>query len=152
MTRVLTIFVMLLLATSAFAQTASTQKLGSAEGQHVFVIDADSREWQGKLIKVSADALEIDGESGVRRFDLHNVKRVDSDGDRLHDGVIKGAVFGALMGMIFSTSEFRAQAMVGAGVSYALVGLCMDAMNNSKQTVYRGTPIPAPQIAMKLTW
>ena len=152
MTRMLASFAMMLVAAPAFAQTASTQKLGSAEGQHVFVIDADSREWQGKLIKVSADALEIDGESGLRRFDLQNVRRVDSDGDNLRDGVIKGAVFGALMGMIFSTGEFRAQAMVGASVSYALVGLCMDAMNHSKQTVYRGKPTPAPQVAMKLTW
>lgn len=151
MKRLLLVATLVVMPFPASAQTAPN-KLDSAEGQLVFVVDSDSREWQGKLIKVSADALEIDGESGVRRFELSNVKRVDSDGDRVLDGLLKGAVFGALMGAVFSSNDYRGQAMVGGAMVYGLIGLGVDALNSSKHTVYRGAAKPAPQIAMKVSW
>jgi hypothetical protein len=152
MKRLLVVFSLLVVPLPAAAQARSIDGLGSVEGQHVFVIDSDSREWQGKLIKVSADSLEIDGESGVRRFELGRVRRVDSDGDSVHDGLIKGAIFGGLMAAIFSPSNYRGQAMIGGAVAYGLIGLGMDALNSSKHTVYRGAAAPAAQVAMKVSW
>ncbi len=150
MNRLIAIVALLLVAAPAWAQDDSTRKLRSSQGQLVFVIDDNSREWQGRLIRVTSDALEIEGESDVRSFALTGVRRVDSDGDGIRDGIIKGAVFGAILGAFTVGNGVGGEMIIGGAAVYGLVGLCLDAANNSKHTVYRGKV--APRMAFTLRW
>jgi hypothetical protein len=150
MNRPMLVAALLLIAAPVSAQNESTRKLRSSEGQHVFVIDGTSREWQGRLIRVTSDALEIEGEAGVRSFALAGVRRVDSDGDGMRDGILKGVIVGAVIGALSARHGYGAEMVVGSAAAYGLVGLCLDAANNSKHTVYRGKP--APQLALTMRW
>jgi hypothetical protein len=131
------------------AAAEAQSRLRSAEGQQVFVIDADRREWQGKLLEVALDSMTIEGESGVRRFALAEVRRVDSDGDGVRDGFIKGALFGLLPGLVATRATGNAGVAVASMAVYGVLGMGIDALNRCKQTVYRA---PAPQLAVKVSW
>ena len=102
------------------------------------VIDGSSREWQGRLIDVAADVITVEIGSDARRFPLADVKRVDAHGDKVWDGALKGAVFGASLALITGLgARFAGQ----AAISYALVGVTMDALNSCTHTVYRAAPV-----------
>lgn len=136
-------FVLLLLPTRADAR--QTISLEAVRGQHVFVFDSDRREWQGKLLIVAKDALTLELDSAPRVFPLSDVIRVDAEGDSVRDGTIKGAIFGALLGLL-STNDARG-VVAGAAV-YGVIGLGIDALNSNKATVYR-----APATALvKVSW
>ena len=101
MKRLLMIVPLVLLAcTNASAQEDRTRELKSAVGRAVFVIDEDRREWQGRLLKVSADALEVESDAGIRTFKVEAIRRVDADGDSVGDGALKGALFGLGIGVL----------------------------------------------------
>lgn len=123
-------------------------KLKGAKGELVFVIDEDSREWQGKLLSVSADALTIEDSSGVREFPLTKVRRIDAEGDSIRDGAIKGAIFGGVLGVFYAAAYKDGRAILGGAMTYGLIGAGIDALNRSKQTVYRG---PA-KLAVTIKW
>jgi hypothetical protein len=129
--------------------SAQSNKLGSAEGKQVFVIDQDHREWQGRLLEATKTSIAIESSDGVRRFVLDEVVRVDADGDGVRDGLVKGAVFGAVVAAIFGARYAGPQVILQGAFAYGLVGVTLDALNHSKQTVYRGA---APQLSYSVKW
>ena len=133
------------LALPAVVRAQDTQSLWKARGMPVNVIDGDSREWQGRLLEIAKDAIVVEVESTPQRFELSSIKRVDADGDRVIDGAIKGAVFGA----VISLAVLGPRHMVPAAATYGLIGLGMDAMNRCRQTVYR---TPPTQATVKISW
>jgi hypothetical protein len=134
----------LVLAAPSFAHAQDESSLRRSRGLHVAVIDANSREWQGRLLEVAAGALVVEIDSGSRQFALSEVKRVDAHGDKVWDGAWKGAAFGAFVGLVVGAGgRFAAQ----AAVSYALVGLGLDALNSCNHTVYRARPV-----GVTVTW
>jgi hypothetical protein len=127
---------------------ANAQNLGdlrAARGHQVAVIDADSREWQGRLLEVAQDQLTIELDASPRLFTLDDVKRVDAHGDSVRDGLVKGALFGLLVGAIVGDARTAA----ASSLSYALVGIGLDALNSCRHTVYR---TPAATASIKLRW
>jgi hypothetical protein len=146
---------------NASAQENQTRALESAIGRAVFVIDADRREWQGRLRNVSADTLEVESDAGVRAFKVAEIRRVDADGDRVSDGALKGALFGLVVGLLtaFEAPEYLVVTMA----SYGLLGLAIDAGCNSRHPVYHGAAVPhlekptphnpaALQVSMRVRW
>jgi hypothetical protein len=128
------------------AAAEPNRKLRLARGFFVAVIDADSREWQGRLVDVGKNAITVEIDALPRTFELVQVRRVDAHGDRVWDGVLKGAVFGGVIAGAF----FGGRAIPGAVVGYGLVGLVIDAVNNGRHTVYRA---PAVSASVKvLSW
>jgi hypothetical protein len=142
-----TIFVAMLVVVTipAFANAQDTQSLWSARGHQVAVIDADRREWQGRLLEISDDAIVVEIDSAPLSFELSAVRRVDAHGDRILDGVLKGAIFGAVMGSLAAGTRFAWQ----SAVVYSLVGGGIDAMARCHHTVYRA---PAAQAVVTLSW
>lgn len=132
---------------------AGAQPVGEAEGDRglrhskglqVAVIDGDSREWQGRLLEVARDAITLEIGADARRFPLDHVKRVDARGDKIWDGALKGAAFGAIVGALAVGGRFA----LPAALSYGLVGLGLDALNDCNHTVYRA---PA-RAAVRVSW
>ena len=128
------------------AEARQDPKLTDARGHQVAIIDTDKREWQGRLLEVGKDALTVELDSNARQFPIDTVKRVDVEGDRVIDGVIKGALFGGVLGAL-ATAEFRG-ALSGAMV-YGLIGAGLDALNHCRHTVYRA---PAAVARIKVSW
>ena len=142
-------FALVLLILPVNVEATDSNKLRSVGGKQVFVIDRDHLEWQGKLLETTDTSITIETSDGVRRFLLKDLVRVDADGDRVRDGIIKGAIFGGVIAGIFVAPYGGAQVIPQAAFAYALIGGALDAMNHSKQTVYRGA---APQVAFKVSW
>ena len=125
--------------------TQGSWRLRGARGLHVAVIDGESREWQGRLLEVAKDAITLEIGADARRFDIANVKRVDAHGDKVWDGALKGAAFGAVMAVIVGVPRFAGR----AGLSYGLIGLGLDALNHCNHTIYRA---PATTANVKVSW
>ena len=128
-------------------RASAWNRLRDSRGQHVSIIDADRREWQGRLLEVAADALVIEFESAPRKFSVFEVNRVDADGDSVRDGLAKGAIFGGFIGLLAARD---ARAVLGGASVYGLVGLGLDALNNCRHTIYR--PSAASARITLLSW
>jgi len=125
---------------------SSRRGLRSARGFLVAVIDADNREWQGRLIDVGMNGITVELEALPRTFEFARVKRVDAHGDRVWDGGLKGALFGGVIGGIV----LGGRAIAGSALIYGLMGLGLDALNNCNHTIYRA---PAVSASIKvLSW
>jgi hypothetical protein len=146
---------LLLLCYPSPAQAEDEAKLRGSRGRAVAVIDASNREWQGRLLEVAKDAVtvEIDGEA--RRIAFAEIRRVDAHGDRVIDGGVRGALVGAAIAMLVRTPRFAGH----AAVTYGLIGLGLDALNDCTHTVYRAAPVPArgdpgrkPALGLTVSW
>jgi F0F1-type ATP synthase assembly protein I len=144
----LVIVPLILIAAPAHVKDGDVKHLNAAQGQEVFVIDSDRREWRGKLLDVASTSFTIDGQDGAQRFGLADIRRVDADGDRIRDGLIKGVLFGALVGLV-TAQVFGAEVIPQTVLVYGAIGAGLDALNRCKQTVYRA---PAPQLKATVTW
>jgi F0F1-type ATP synthase assembly protein I len=144
----LVIIPLMLIAVPSHVKDGEVRHLNAAQGQQVFVIDSDRREWRGTLIDVATTTFTIDGQDGTKRFVLDDIRRVDADGDRIRDGFIKGILFGAFIGAV--TSQYLGAGAIPRGMLvYGAIGAGLDALNRCKQTVYRA---PAPQVSATLRW
>jgi hypothetical protein len=131
-----------MLLTSAAVVSAQPRALAAAQGRMVFVIDEDRREWQGRLTHVSADALEVESDAGVRTFKLAEVRRVDADGDGIGDGFLKGFAIGSLLSLGYWLSSEARWATLGTGLVYGLIGAGIDAGCSGRHPVFHGAGAP----------
>ena len=145
--------------------TASAQgrALESAQGRTVFVIDEDRREWQGRLVRVSPEALDLESDAGIRRFVLADVRRVDADGDGLRDGFLKGFAIGSLLSIGYLLDSEVKWATLASGLVYGLIGAGIDAGCSGRHPVFHGEsrrPVekpagsknPALAVGMRIRW
>jgi len=139
-----TLILLLILVLPTETEAGQPRRLEHARGEHVALIDADNREWRGRLLEVAKDAVTVEVESSARRFRMDEVKRVDAEGDPVWDGAIKGALMGALVGGLVATN---ARQVAGSMLIYTLLGTGIDAMHRCRHTVYRA---PAPSIRLKV--
>jgi hypothetical protein len=161
MTRMVMLVGVMALGVGANAQ-AQPRQLRSAEGRGVFVIDANRQEWQGRLLKVSAEALEIESDAGVRTFKLADIRRVDADGDGVWDGALKGAAVGAALGLLAaSAADTGLWPMASNAMSFGLIGLAIDGGCSARHPVYHNAPHVAPaalkavravHVSMRMKW
>jgi len=124
-------------------EVGETRHLSDARGRHVYVIDQESREWQGRLLDVSPEAIVLDIQSTSRQFTLAQITRVDAKGDSIKDGVIKGALFGLLLGAVFGQSS---DAAARGSLTWAVLGMGLDALHSHKDVVYKA---PGPSVTLK---
>ena len=164
MTRLSTLFVGVMLLGIVNAAQAQDRGLRSAEGRSVFVIDANRQEWQGRLLNVTVDALEVENDAGLRSFKLAEIRRVDADGDGVWDGAFKGAATGALLGLLGAAATGApVWTAATSAMAYGLLGMAIDGGCSSRHPVYHGAAIPsapepstangpAMRVSMRLRW
>jgi hypothetical protein len=163
MIRMLIIVGSVLLVSSAAAD-AQPRELKGSQGRAVFVIDANRQEWQGRLLKVSAEALEVESDAGIRTFRLAEIRRVDADGDATTDGFLKGAAIGAGFGLLALANMPSGWVILSNALTFGLIGLAVDAGCTSRHPVYHGPAVPhldtpttrspaaSVQVSMKVRW
>lgn len=122
---------------------AQPRELKGSQGRAVFVIDANRQEWQGRLLHVSAEALEVESDAGIRTFNLAEIRRVDADGDGVWDGAWKGAAIGAALGLIPVAYGATGWAVASNAFWTGLLGLAIDGGCSSRHPVYHGPAMPA---------
>jgi hypothetical protein len=149
---------------SSAAADAQPRELKGSQGRAVFVIDANRQEWQGRLLKVSAEALEVESDAGIRTFRLAEIRRVDADGDATTAGFLKGAAIGAGFGLLALANIDSGRVILSNALSIGLIGLAVDAGCTSRHPVYHGPAVPhldkpttrnpaaALQVSMKVRW
>ena len=120
------------------------------QGDELRITRRDARETFGILQSVSSSSLTIATETGSQEVPLDLVRRVKRRGDRLWDGLVIGAAFGAVTsaatfvpcdgyaslgpcGANFTTSR-AGDALAGAAV-FGLIGLGIDAAHRGWSTV-----------------
>lgn len=146
---------------AAVSANAQPRELMESRGRGVFVIDANRQEWQGRLLKVSVNALEVESDAGIRTFNLAEIRRVDADGDGVWDGALKGAAVGAALGLI--PLAYGAPWAVATNALWTgLLGLAIDGGCSSRHPVYHGPAVPrldqaspispALRVSMKVRW
>lgn len=126
------VVVVLLLGRGTEPDPGDARQLSAARRAHVFVIDGERREWEGRLLEVSPSSVAIELAGGVRRFSLPGIRRVDRQGDSVKDGAIKGALAGLLIGLTLQRVDVRGM------ISLGLMGAGIDALHSHKNTIYRG--------------
>jgi len=142
--------------------SAQSKTLKHSEGRAVFVIDENRQEWQGRLLKVSAEALEVESDAGIRTFKLAEIRRVDADGDGVGDGALKGAAIGAALGLIPTGFGASPLVILSNALWTGLLGLGIDAGCSSRHPVYHGPAVPrlneaasrgrSLQVSMNVRW
>ena len=144
-----TLFIALVvMAAPALSQAQDDWHLRSAQGKQVTLVDATNREWRGRLLRVSAEDMTVDLGTSHRRFDFADVARVQAHGDKVWDGGLKGAIFGAAMAVVLGGG---ARVAGKAAISYAFIGIGLDALSNCRHVVYPA-PAPAPSASVTLRW
>ena len=137
-----------LVAGGASAWADEPNRLSSARGHFVAVIDGESREWQGRLLEIDAGSIVVEVDSSPRRFPLASVKRVDAHGDRVWDGAVRGAVIaGVLAGVVTRSGQIA----LHNALVWGLLGTGIDALHNCTHTVYRA-PAPALALGARISW
>jgi len=129
------------------------------QGDELRIVRRDARETFGILQRVSSSALTIATENGSQDVPLDLVRRVRRRGDRLWDGLVIGAAFGAVTsaatfvpcdgyatlgpcGANFTTSR-AGDALAGAAI-FGLIGLGIDAAHRGWSTVYSRPSVLPP--------
>ena len=129
------------------------------QGDELRIVRRDARETFGILQRVSSSALTVATENGSQDVPLDLVRRVRRRGDRLWDGLVIAAAFGAVTsaatfvpcdgyptfgpcGANFTTSR-AGDALAGAAV-FGLIGLGIDAAHRGWSTVYNRPSVLPP--------
>lgn len=122
-------------------------------GETVFVLDAAGREIRGRAASLSDTSLTLAFDATRRQFDAADVRRIDRQRrDSVRNGVLIGAVTGALAGMAMGRSLDSPDcaqtiatcgegAMIGGfGGAFwgAIGGWIADAAIRKRETVYVG--------------
>jgi hypothetical protein len=103
-----------------FNQTDLTrfERIAREQGRNLVVIEGDGRVRVGRL---AADIV-----------------RVDRDGDSVVDGLVRGALFGAVIGLSMSGFyEDPWPAVLGSAMTYGVIGTVIDWNHHGKTLVYR---------------
>jgi hypothetical protein len=116
-------------------------------GPTVFVLDSNSKEIKGRLLRLDTSEVAILVDGNERRFDLSQVRRVQKRGDSLKNGAIAGAIVGFLAGIgaaqvTSSDGEAVVGVLVGTAI-YAAIGTGIDAMIQGRSTLYQAPTVTA---------
>ena len=114
-------------------------------GKEISLVDKDGTVREGRLVSATADAVTMEFASGRRTFAKADVTSADRLRDSNTDGLIRGAVFGGVLGLIvFGAYDANPRGGVWLQVmgTYGAIGWTIDALNKNRQPIYRA-PAPA---------
>lgn len=129
---------------------ADFARLAKAQGAEIALVDRDGTVREGLLASATADQLTMQFSAGQKTFARTEVVAAERLRDGRKDGVIKGAIFGAITGLFamqgFNKPEEGVAALAGSVAIYSAIGYALDTAQTHREPIYRvpGTPAPAP--------
>jgi len=145
----------LLLATTATAQSFAALEKQTTLGSTLYVVDNAGEETKGRLVTLSDLSLTLQVDGARQQFALADVARVERQKrDSVRNGVLIGAAVGALAGFTLGKSldspacprrgpECGQGALIGTinGAFWGAVGgWIVDALVHRRETVYTAHP------------
>lgn len=127
---------------------ADFARIQKALDESIYVVDQTGQERLVRLIGATGDELTL--ELGPRRLTMTRdaVLRVDRERDRSVDGLVKGLVFGAGMGLLVSAlGGGSGKQVLQATAAYGSIGYLLDRGNRSREPLYRA---PGPTAAVSV--
>lgn len=137
-------------------------------GLPVAVIDDSGRRVEGHIVDVTDGSVRVSVRKAIEAIPLDRVVRIDKT-DSLKNGAVSGLVAGVGFGLLISLSgndidgRWIASAVISNGLMWSAFGTGIDAMVNSRRTLYqksggvqtRVSPILGPRArgaTMTLSW
>ena len=121
-------------------QLADFTRLAKAVDEEVYVVDSTGQERRVTLLEAGDQAVRFMVGQQTLEMSRDAIIRVDRVRDRNLDGIIKGALFGLLIGGIAeaNTSSNGGYLLRGA-LAYGSIGYLLDVGHVARQPVYRAT-------------
>jgi hypothetical protein len=120
---------------------ADFSRFSKAVGAPIALIDREGTVREGILSAAAADSVTVAFGGGERVFSRAAVASGERLRDGLKDGFIKGALFGAVVG-IFAAQGYDSEGGAVAGwfgsvAIYGLIGTAIDASQKHREPIYR---------------
>jgi hypothetical protein len=139
----------------AVAQTSSTgwQAMHPRRLATLYVRDHAGLETTGQFLRIDATSLVVLVDGREQRFDAAQVACVSARGDRVRNGLWKGAVVGAGLGLLADCyhdgrpcGTRRRVSLVALAVGvWSGIGVGVDALHSARTVLYEArTPAPTP--------
>jgi hypothetical protein len=119
-----------------------------AINREISMVDSAGSVREGVLTAATANDVTMRFQSGERTFQKPDIASAERLTDRRRDGAIKGAIFGAVVGIFAiqgtDTTGQGVAAVIGSTAIYSAVGFGLDAAFKHRQPIYRARPASAP--------
>ena len=139
------VVMMLAAARPTVAQPPDTSGLDQVTpGLAVTIIDENGRRIEGKVVDATVDAVRLSRRRAIEVVPLDRIVLVEKR-DGVKNGAVGGLVFGMSLGLLGGLAsgadgQFVASAVIGQGLVCMAFGIGIDAMVNSRRTLYQRTP------------
>jgi len=109
--------------------------------KEISFVDLDGRVHDGILAAATEDDVTVRFGSGMRSFPRAEIASAERMRDSSLDGFVKGALFGAVGGLLsiegYGSGANKAAGFVGAVAVYGGIGYLLDAAQTHRETIYR---------------
>lgn len=117
-------------------------RFATAVNQRIEIVELDGTTRQGVVVAAGADGVTMRFATGTRTYTDRQIASAERLKDGRLDGVAKGILWGALLGLLGSqgyTNESSALGQWARGVAgFGVVGYLLDAAETNRETLYRG--------------
>jgi hypothetical protein len=93
--------------------------------------------FRGTLVCLSDDGAWVLDEGRMSKIPLDGIQRIRTAADPVWDGVVKGAAIPLIFWAVLC-HECSAEPMLKAALTYGLIGLTWDALDDHRRTLYQG--------------
>lgn len=129
----------------SFRREAPSDRLRDALAGHarghrlIYVTDSDGVVRACGLVAREPEGLRVRVRSGEMLLPWEDIARVDAPGDPIHDGFLKGMLFGVGLGAfaaLVGGGDVRADFIGRAALGYGLIGAAIDAAHEGTTTLF----------------
>jgi hypothetical protein len=136
------------------SRLADFSRFTKAIGAEIAIVDREGIVREGVVMAASADEVTMSFSGTPKTFSRDAVASGERLRDGRRDGVIKGAIFGALAGFVVmqgypSEGSARAAGFVSTVAIYSGIGWVLDAAQTHREPIYRAQA-PAPGVKLSV--
>ena len=115
-------------------------RLARAQGAQISLTDLEGLVLEGTLTSAGADALTMEFGNRQRVFTKDSIASADRVPDRAIDGLIKGALFGVLLGFVAASEPGDRTDFVCPFLMSSAIGWWIDDAKRNREPIYRASP------------
>jgi len=104
-------------------------------GDKVWIAGPDGWDFKGVVAEVTPTSVDVDGDTGSKRFAAGDITRV-SKPDSNWSGFRIGAAIGVGVGLLGASRSTRAAYALAQGALYGVIGAAFDSANEEKDVVW----------------
>lgn len=134
------IVVMLLPGFTPAGALADFSRFADAQGEEIAIVDMFGAERLGRIVAASDASVTLAFGAGPQTFNRADVLKADRLRDGTGDGLLKGAVIGALVGWMAAMELGTARGFASSIAVYGGIGFVLDYANTNRAPLYRPKP------------